>query len=326
MQWMTAASQLLSGHMLSDADFAAFKQHPNTQMLFGGAPPAMPQHSAQHWLQQPHVLQATQQMMLLQQLALDQQQGMTAPPALQQQQSSTMQQQQQPRFEHAAAQLETSNLQQLMQQQMSTMQQVQQQQQRLFGRQLPAAQHTGPGPGGAAAGRSSTGALSAAAAAGAAAVARASSADAASTAVPLQPLQGAAAAGSGSVRKRVLELCFAPIRKQPCSHSANQSTQQFQPAIQQQLQQQAVQQLVMPGGFSLLQEFELAGSRAFDLDVEGTLLTVAEVSGSGVPPPMAISRLRRVSGVYSMCVYHDVLKRFHYPCCTRKRKQVRKAH
>jgi hypothetical protein len=113
-------------------------------------------------------------------------------------------------------------------------------------------------------------------------------------------MQGAGAAGSGSARRRVLELCFSPICRQPGCTSVEHSTQQFQLAAQQQLQQQVAQQLVVPGGFSLLQEFELAGSRAFDLDVEGTLLTVAEVSGGGAPPPMAINRLRRVSGSHKV--------------------------
>lgn len=289
LPWAAAASQPLSGRILPDADFAGFMQHPNARVVFSGAPAAMQQHNAQQWLHQPHSLQAMQQMPQVQQLAQGQQQGLNLPPpppAQQQQQQlvSALQQQQVLVEQHRHS---------------GILQQVQQQQQLLFGRQLPAGQHRDPGPvgaaAGAAAGGASGGTLSAAAAAGAAAVARACSADAASASGLLQHVQGAAAAVSGSVRRRALELCFLPAHRQPGSNPGAQSTQQFQLTTQEQTQQLAPQQLLMPGGFSLLQEFELAGSRAFDLDVEGTLLTVAEVSGGGVPPPMAISRLRRVS-------------------------------
>jgi hypothetical protein len=93
----------------------------------------------------------------------------------------------------------------------------------------------------------------------------------------------------------VLTLSLLPVHKAVAAAgaggppAAGSSTQLQQPQMPWQ-QQQVVH---MPGGFVSLQEYELSGSRAFDLDVEGTLLTVAEV-------PVTIgscSRLRRVSSI-----------------------------
>lgn len=74
-----------------------------------------------------------------------------------------------------------------------------------------------------------------------------------------------------------------------------QQQQQCWPAQQQQQQHVQQQAVRMPGSFELLQEYELAGSRAFDLDVEGALLVVAEGPLGG---PSSCSRLRRVSSAW----------------------------
>jgi hypothetical protein len=85
-----------------------------------------------------------------------------------------------------------------------------------------------------------------------------------------------------------------PQQQQQQAWPQQQQQQQCWPAQQQQqhVQQQAVQ---MPGSFELLQEYELACSRAFNLDVEGALLVVAEGPLGG---PSSCSRLRRVSSAW----------------------------
>jgi hypothetical protein len=96
-------------------------------------------------------------------------------------------------------------------------------------------------------------------------------------------------ADSSSTWPQQTQQVQQPQQQPQQSWPQQQQQQQCWPAQQ---QQQAVR---MPGSFELLQEYELAGSRAFDLDVEGALLVVAEGPLGG---PSSCSRLRRVSSAW----------------------------
>ena len=130
--------------------------------------------------------------------------------------------------------------------------------------------------------------LSAAAAAAAAAEARAAAAgfqavpDSGPAAAAAAAAQSRAAAmdvpadgGRSSSRQDVLQLCLQPVLAAASGPSG--------------IYQQQQRQRSMPGVFEVLQEYHVCGSsRAFDLDVEGTLLVLAETG-------MGCNRLRKVS-------------------------------
>lgn len=132
-------------------------------------------------------------------------------------------------------------------------------------------------------------ALPAAAAAAAAAEARARACGPAEAGFVLSPpgnsapgagVSGSSAGAGASIgsgaRKQIVTLSLSPVQAVPAAAGCSSSSQ-FQQQQQHPWQQQQQAVVEVAGSFYLLQEFGLLGSRAFDLDVAGTLLTVAEV-------------------------------------------------